>query len=56
MTKSGVGEKKNNRRKTGKRHTHLQTLTKTPAKFLKDPAKTVGGVAFTRFFDEQSDG
>ena len=24
---------------TAKRHAHLQTLTKTPAKFQKDPAK-----------------
>ena len=31
-----------------KRHAHLQTLTQIPAKFRKDPAKTVGGVAFTR--------
>ena len=27
----------------------VQTLIKTPAKFQKDPAKTVGGVAFTRY-------
>ena len=40
-------------------HAHLQTLTKTPAKFQNDPSivvgevagKTVGGVAFTRFCD-----
>ena len=36
---------------TAKRHAHLQTLTKTPAKLIKDPAKTVKGVAFRRFCD-----
>ena len=38
---------------------HLQTLTKTPAKFLKDPVKIVGGVAFARLdtiYDGKSDG
>ena len=30
-------------------HAHLQTLTKTPAKFRIDPGKIVGGVAFTRY-------
>ena len=43
---------------TTKPHAHLQTLAKTPAKFQKDPAKTAGGVAFTRvdtFCDGQSD-
>ena len=44
-----------NVRITVKCHAHIQTLTKTPAKFQKDPAKTVGGVAFTRFCDGQSD-
>ena len=34
---------------TAKSHAHIQTLTKTPAKFQKDPAKIVGGVAFTRY-------
>ena len=38
-----------NLRITTKRHEHLQTLQKTPAKFQKDPAKTVGGVAFSRY-------
>ena len=28
-------------------HVHLQTLTKTPAKFQEDPAKIVGEIAFT---------
>ena len=36
-----------NLRITVKHHLHLQTLTKTPAKFQKDPAKTVGVDAFT---------
>ena len=27
----------------------IQTLTETPAKFLKDQANIVGGVAFTRY-------
>ena len=44
---------------TAKRHhANLPTLTKIYAKFQKDPAKTVGGVAFTRFdtlCDGQSD-
>ena len=31
-----------------KRHAHLQTLIKTPAKFQKDPGKIVG-VGFTRY-------
>ena len=35
---------------TAKRHAHLQALTKNSAKFQKDTAKTVGEVAFTRFF------
>ena len=34
---------------TAKRHAHLQILTKTSAKFQKDPAKTIRGVAFTRY-------
>ena len=33
---------------TAKPHTPLKTITKTPAKFQKDPDKIVGGVAFTR--------
>ena len=40
---------------TAKFHTHLQTLTKTPAKFQKDLGNIVGGVAFTRFYDRQTD-
>ena len=36
-----------NLRITAKHHLHLQTLTKTPAKFQKDPAKTVGVDALT---------
>ena len=38
--------------------THIQTLKKTLAKFQKDPAKNVGGVAFIRlntFCDGQQD-
>ena len=46
--------RKINSRFTAKRHAHLQTLINTSAKFQKDPAKTVGGVAFTRFNDGQS--
>ena len=34
-----------NLRITAKCHVHLQTLTKTPAKFQKDPGKIIGGVA-----------
>ena len=51
MTKSELRKKvvKINLRITAKRHAHLQTLTKTPAKFHKSPAKTVGVVAFTRY-------
>ena len=37
-----------NLRNTAKCHSHLRTLTKAPAKFQKDPAKTTRGVAFTR--------
>ena len=47
-----------NLRITVKRYAHLQTLTKTPAKFQKYTAKTHGGVAFTRlatFCDRQTD-
>ena len=29
-------------------HAHLQTLTKTHAKFQKDAVKIVGGIVFTR--------
>ena len=48
-------------RTTTKPHAHFWTLSKTPANFRKDLAKTktVGGVAFTRmdiFCDRQSDG
>ena len=46
-----------NLRITAKPHAHLQTLTKTPAKFPKDTTKMVG-VAFTRLdtiCDRQSD-
>ena len=32
-----------------KPHAHLQTVTRTPAKFQKDRHKTVGGVAHTRY-------
>ena len=38
-----------NLRITAKFHAHLQTLTKTPVKFQKDPAKTVGEIAFTTY-------
>ena len=38
-----------NLRITAKRHAHFQSLTKTLAKFQKDPPKTQGGVAFTRY-------
>ena len=44
-----------NLRVTAKHHAHLQTLTKTPTTFQKDPAKTVAEVAVTRFCDGQSD-
>ena len=37
-----------NLRITARRHTHLQTLAKTSAKFHKDMAKTVGVVALKR--------
>ena len=40
-----------NLRITAKRLARLPTLTNTPEKFQTDPAKTVGGVAFTRFYD-----
>ena len=42
MTKSELRKKmtKINLRITAKRHAHLQTLTKTPVKFQKDPGKT----------------
>ena len=33
---------------TTKPHAHLQAFSKAPAKFQNDPAKIVGGVAFTR--------
>ena len=46
---------KNNLRITAKPHAHLQTLTKTPAKFQKDPTKIVGGDALTRM-DKICDG
>ena len=38
-----------NLRITVKLHALFQTLTKRPAKFQKDPAKTVEGVWFTRY-------
>ena len=45
---------------TATRHAHLQTITKQNLQIVKkDPAKTVGGVAFTRLdiiCDTQSDG
>ena len=50
---------KNNLRITAKPHAHLQTLTKPPVKFQKDPDKIVGEVAFIRLdtiCDGQSDG
>ena len=42
---------------TAKPHAHFQALTKTPAEFKKDPAKTVGvGVTIVDIFcDGQSD-
>ena len=46
-----------NLRITVKRYAHLHPLTKTPAKFQKDHAKTQGEVAFTRldtFCDRQT--
>ena len=51
MTKFELLKKvtKINLRITTKCHSHLQTLTKTPAMFKKDPVKTVGGFAFTRY-------
>ena len=42
-----------NKRITAKCHAHLQTLTKTLAKFQKDLPKTVG-VAFTKFYDNET--
>ena len=36
---------KNNLRISAKPYAHFQTLTETPGKFKKDPAKIVGGVA-----------
>ena len=50
---------KNNQSITAKPHAHLQTLTKTPAKFQKDQAKTVEVVEFTRIdtlCDSKTDG
>ena len=38
-----------NLRIISKPHPHLQTMTKTPAKFQKDRHKIVGGVAHTRY-------
>ena len=40
---------KNNFRFLKKAHAHLQTMPKTPVKFQKDPPKTLGGVALTRY-------
>ena len=34
---------------TVNRYAHFQTLTKTPAKLLKDSTKKVGDVALTRY-------
>ena len=47
---------KNNLRITAKRHAHL--LDKTPAKFQKDPAQTVGAAFTTSGFvtDSQTPG
>ena len=47
-----------NLRTTAKGHAHLQTLTKTPLKFQKDPAETVGGKLRSQDFvmDSQSAG
>ena len=42
-------ERKNNLRITAKYHAHFQTLTKTPSKFRKEQAKTVGRVVYTRY-------
>ena len=39
---------KNNLRITAKAHAHFQNLTETHAKFLTDPAKNAGGVAFSQ--------
>ena len=41
-------ERKNNVRTTANPHAHLQTLTKTPAKFQKDLGKIVRGVAYRK--------
>ena len=44
---------------TAKCHAHLQTLTKTAAKFQKYPVKLIGGVGLTRLdkiCDGQSEG
>ena len=51
LTKLKLGKKvkKINLRITAKRHAHFQTFLKSPAKFIKDLAKTVGEVAFTRY-------
>ena len=40
---------KNNSRTISKPHAYLQTMTKTSVKFRKNPPKTVGGVAHTRY-------
>ena len=50
---------KNYLRIKAKCHAHLQTVTKAPVKFDKNPNKIVGKVAFTRLAticDRQSDG
>ena len=49
MFKLQKKETKINLRITAKHHAHLQTLTKTPAKFQKDLAKTVRRVSFTNY-------
>ena len=40
---------KKNLRTISKPHAYLQTMTKTSVKFRKNPHKTVGGVAHTRY-------
>ena len=47
--KSGEKVDKNDGRITAKAHAHLQTMTKTPAKFQKVWYKTARGVAPTSY-------
>ena len=51
MTKFNLWKKviKKNLRTISKPHAYLQTMTKTSVKFRKNPHKTVGGVAHTRY-------